>query len=141
IADSGLRIAFFPVSGIYFPVFLFAGFPLASTASHQAMEAQGPTTYFQKLAAERRIKGKSGILQVPDSTTLIRPDHQLAPAPPPPKLPPPPLKPPLLDEDPLLLRLELLRSRLSQKKRTSPQPIVDRKSTRLNSSHVSTSYA
>jgi len=63
IADSGLRIAFFPVSGIYFPVFLLAGFPLASTASHQAMEAQGPTTYFQKLAAEHPINANLVFLQ------------------------------------------------------------------------------
>src|SRR5438093_7546440 len=34
---------FFPVSDIYFPVLLIAGFPLASAASHPATETQGPT--------------------------------------------------------------------------------------------------
>ena len=41
-----------------------AGFPLASTASRQATEPQGPTAQLQKLAAERGIKTMGRRLQV-----------------------------------------------------------------------------
>jgi hypothetical protein len=42
----------------------FAGFPLASAASRQATEPQGPTAQLQKLAAGEGIKTKYAGMQV-----------------------------------------------------------------------------
>jgi len=55
ISDFGSQIAdrfSFPTSNLYFPVSPSAGLPLTSTASHPAMETQGPTAQLQNSLRE-----------------------------------------------------------------------------------------